>query len=80
MRDSHDPTSAETLRNYLNSLPVEVDSGGPELPPGLREHVLKMRESRVYWASLEEVTFPVDKAKGLPLGATLKAFLTKLRL
>jgi hypothetical protein len=39
--------------------------------------VLKMRAQRVYWANLEEVTFAVDKAKGVPV--TLKAFLAKLR-
>jgi len=79
MRNSHeDPASAETLRHYLNSLPVEVDSDCPEPPPGLREHVLKKRESRVYWAGLKQVTFAVDKAKGLPVGSTLKVFLAKL--
>ena len=72
------PEFAATLRRYLNSMPVESDSACPEPPPGLREHVLKMREGRVYWAGLEQVTFAVDRAKGVPIGSTLKVFLAKL--
>ena len=72
------PESAALLRDYRNRLPVGDDLSPAEPPlAGLREQVLAKRNTRVYWAGLEELTRTVDAAKGVSNGSTLAALLKK---